>query len=337
MISCIVRSLQEVEINMSQEKPTVAIATTLKSSLEQTVAYIRYNLNIGIDHIFVFFDDPEDPAIGQFADDNRVSEIRCNSEYWAQNIPENLKKFDIRYLVYRQRINATNALKWAREKGIEWITHIDVDELIYTEKRNLKTYLQRTPFHIVRMTLLEVVPDRFEYTNVFTENSLFKKPAAHRLPTALRYPWNSFKLLVAKKIGVRSLFQITGRYFRAHTKSKVLVRTNLDIRDMQIHGPLCGRRHITYRAKRIFLLHFDSCGYQFWINRWKFKLGGAEKPKMSDQEVTVYMSRLMATNPSEERLMDVYRRLHFIDRGDRKKLKLLGLTKEIHLPDNLFL
>ncbi|MDF1569634.1 MAG: glycosyltransferase family 2 protein [Spirochaetaceae bacterium] len=314
----------------------IAITTTLKSTPEQTSAFVRYHLNTGIDHIFLFFDDPNDESIGRFDSETRVTETVCDKDYWKTGIPEHLSGFDPAYLVYRQRINATNALHWAREKGIEWICHIDVDELIYTGRRSLKNYLQQTPFCIIRFTLLEVVPEKFEYKNIFAENSLFKMPAAHKFPTTLRYPWNSLMLKIAKFIGVQSPFFVTNRYFRAHTKSKVIVRTDLDIKDMRIHGPECTKSCFEYRARKLFLLHYDSCGYQFWLDRWRFKLGGSEKPKQSKQEVTRYMMSLLAGSPSDEELRDAYEKLHFITPKDQRKLRRLGLIKKIDLPETLF-
>ena len=314
----------------------IAVATTLKSTPVQTEAFVHYHLNIGISHIYLFFDDPSDESIGRFADDTRVTETVCDEEYWENHVPTHLSHFNPTYLVYRQRINATNALHWARNRGIRWISHIDVDELIYVGRGTLDRYLARTPFRIIRLTLLEVVPEKFDYCNIFTENTLFKKPAAHNLPTALRYPWNSLMLLIAKLIGVRSPFHITPRFFRAHTKSKVIVRTDIDIQDMRIHAPKCTRRYIEYRARKLFLLHFDSCGYDFWLARWRFKMGGTEKPRQSSQDVTRYMMELLVRGPEEKELHDVYEKLHFISPEDQKKLKALHLLKEIVLPESLF-
>ena len=60
-------------------------------------------------------------------------------------------------------INATNALNWAREKNISWISHVDVDELIYPGSKDIRKILRRSPAGILRMTILEAVPEKLEY------------------------------------------------------------------------------------------------------------------------------------------------------------------------------
>lgn len=42
----------------------VAIVTTCKGGGETTVSWMAYHLEVGFDHLFMFFDDPNDPALG---------------------------------------------------------------------------------------------------------------------------------------------------------------------------------------------------------------------------------------------------------------------------------
>ena len=41
----------------------ICTSTTLKTSLKSTLDFVNYHMNIGIDHMFLFFDDPKDEAI----------------------------------------------------------------------------------------------------------------------------------------------------------------------------------------------------------------------------------------------------------------------------------
>jgi hypothetical protein len=38
------------------------IVTTLQAPLHETLMFVNYHLNIGADHIYLFFDDPGDAA-----------------------------------------------------------------------------------------------------------------------------------------------------------------------------------------------------------------------------------------------------------------------------------
>ena len=44
-------------------KNKICTVTTGKVSLRNTLDFVNYHLNIGIDHMYMFFDDPKDVAI----------------------------------------------------------------------------------------------------------------------------------------------------------------------------------------------------------------------------------------------------------------------------------
>jgi hypothetical protein len=51
----------------------ICSATTLKSSVEQTLNFVHYHLSLGIDHLFLFFDDPYDKSIELLKDYSNVT------------------------------------------------------------------------------------------------------------------------------------------------------------------------------------------------------------------------------------------------------------------------
>ncbi len=322
----------------SRRNLTWAIATTLKCTVKQTVAFVNYYLNLGANHIFLFFDDPEDPAVEIVEKNSKVTATRCTPEYFRKYINGYFEQFDYQYVIYRQGLNATNALNWAREMDISWIAHVDVDELIYPGTRDIKLMLRRSPVEILRMTILEAVPEELEYENFFHEIRFYKSPAAFH-KSGLRYPVNSILLRLAVLLGVKSPFTLNDRYFRAHYKSKCFVRTDLDIINMRIHTPAVRKKHlIEFRSRRIFLLHFDSCGFQLWFDRYKFKIANGDRPgaKKNLQKITKYIMELMEREASEEEFKEAYKKTHYINEKDIRILRMLGLIRKIQLPSSQF-
>jgi len=47
----------------SEDDVKIAIVTTCKGGGETTASWMTYHLEAGFDHLFMFFDDPADPAI----------------------------------------------------------------------------------------------------------------------------------------------------------------------------------------------------------------------------------------------------------------------------------
>ena len=314
-----------------------AITTTLKCPAEQTIAFVNYYLNIGADHIFLFFDDPDDSTAEIVGSHPRVTATRCTPEYFKEHIRGYFSQFDYSYVIYRQRLNATNALKWAREMNIDWISHVDVDELIHLRRGDLRKILKKSPFGVIRMTIYEAIPEMLEFKNFFSEIRFFKAPAAFGR-TGLRFPLNSLMLRLAIIAGVKSPFAIHDAYFRGHYKSKCFVRTDQDIVDMQIHAPKLSRRYAEIRSRRIILLHFDSCGLELWKKRWEFRLSNGDRPasKKKTHKVNRHMQGLIDGEAADEQYIESYKKLHFIENKDRSTLMRLGLIKGIQLPDSLF-
>ena len=109
---------------------SLCIVTTLQAPLHETLMFVNYHLNIGVDHLYLFFDDPTDAAADALVQRRRVTCVRCDLEYWnGSNSPTH------RSINERQRVNAHAGLDLARRAGFDWIVHMDSDELLHSEKR----------------------------------------------------------------------------------------------------------------------------------------------------------------------------------------------------------
>jgi hypothetical protein len=240
-----------MSVNPSKRVNKICIVTTIKAPILDTVRFVNYHRNIGVDEIFLFFDDPDDPAIECVEDYDGVTCFRCDSDHWkALGNPSRLLTGD------RLTSNASFALALVRERGFSWIIHIDSDELILPDG-DLKTLLAKSQSDVVRFAISEAVPEKLVYDSCF-EPVLFRK-----LPSRPRKQKKR-----ARRLGCGGAF-VGGEYFRGHEASKTAVRVSANIDRLGIHGPQTkGQKLPVARTNEIRLLHFDSIGVASWKGKW---------------------------------------------------------------------
>jgi hypothetical protein len=276
----------EPEFHQIQKKDTIAIVGTFRASLSDTIRYVDYHLNTGIDHLFLFFDDPTDPALDALAAYPNVTCIRCDDRYWSNSgftvMPSDLNR--------KQIINANVGLRLAREIGIAWITHIDSDELLYAEK-GIATALSRIAPHVevISFQVLEAVPEQLEYECMFAEVRLFKR--THRRLNRLFFA-------LAKALGCKSAFY-NGEYFRGH-HCKTALRTGTSVRAWGFmnrlkttSGPFRLSRYATssfFITMRVHLRPGERSGLLGWTGQSRLMFAATESSngktstRLSDRE-----------------------------------------------------
>ena len=75
-----------------EKTPKIAIVSTVKGPLNELLMFINYHLNIGIDQIILFFDDPQDTCIDQIdAKYKNVHAVKCTEEYWLSQTSETIE------------------------------------------------------------------------------------------------------------------------------------------------------------------------------------------------------------------------------------------------------
>jgi hypothetical protein len=130
--------------NMS---PRVAIATMLKNPGPLLGSFIQYHLAIGFDHLFLFFDDPNDPSIAEAQQYRNVTVIRHDKELLQKFIEKEVYA-QIGHLIHsemmaRQQLCVEVALDLARQNDFDWLLHIDIDELFYSPNCSVKEHFMR--------------------------------------------------------------------------------------------------------------------------------------------------------------------------------------------------
>lgn len=303
------------EIQQIQQKPTIAIVGTFRTSLHDTLRYVNYHLNAGIDHLFLFFDDPSDPAIEALAGYKHVSCFRCDEQYWLASgftvLASELNR--------KQIINANTGLRLAREMGIDWITHIDSDELLYAEE-GIAAALSRVDrnVEVVSFHVLEAVPEQLEYECMFEQVTLFRR--THRR-------LNRVCFMLATILGCQGAFY-NGEYFRGH-QCKTALRTSANVKSMGIHEPVKSedRPYTIVKTRRIKLLHYDACAFSTWKRKWSIRLDGTISVNVRGNRKQQWDEIALAFRGGDSRVVDLYRRMHFVGRRQQFVLRCLGLLE----------
>jgi hypothetical protein len=180
-----------MEANMAQSKSkadkrqTIAITTMLKNPGPLLGPYLTYHLSTGFDHIFLFFDDPCDPAIPEAQSYRNVTVIRNDESLrrkWEKTnqyaADKSVRDYADSLVMARQILNMEVALGLAVEKGIDWLLHIDVDELFYSPSQSVCEHFQALTDHGISRAIYlnyEVIPESADVRDPFREATLFKK------------------------------------------------------------------------------------------------------------------------------------------------------------------
>lgn len=301
----------------------ICLVSTLRAPVSETLSFVNYHINTGIDRLVLFFDNPEDDAIEELAHYSQVSCIRCDDSYWTKNNCERP-----RLIEDRQVINANNAFLFARENGFEWLIHVDSDELIQCSPglgNILRTIEEGV--HIVRFDMREAVPEKLRYENIFEEVTLFKTP-----PTDYQ-----LKRMVS---GGCEQALYNGEYFRGHLGSKSAVRTSAPIRRMHIHRAFGKNNNLVVKGSgEIRLLHYDCCEFESWKTKCLRRIDGTAPITESfvrenrKQQLKEFQH---AYDEGPDKLLDLYKRMYFIPEQERLVLASLGVLSNIELDAGLF-
>ena len=132
-------------------------------------SFVGYHLAKGFSHVFLFFDDKTDAAIQivkSYFSSEQVTiflpdETTRTSWRMCPSFPK-LKEYVETQVHARQRLNCEVALSVALKMGLQWLLHIDSDELFYTPEPSVQEHfcsLERE--NICQMTYLnhEGVPE----------------------------------------------------------------------------------------------------------------------------------------------------------------------------------
>jgi hypothetical protein len=232
--------------------PGWAIVSTVKAPEEKVLAFVAHHLSLGAARIFLYFDDPDDPAQTAVAHHQRVTATRCTGSYWADRGGRHERHQN------RQSRNARDAYERCTA---DWLSHIDVDEFLYCPRPVAEILAEIPPEVLVaKMEPFEAMHDPSLPDDIYT---------ACTFRGALRH--DNWKLRW-RALGKYREFNRDG--LLSHANGKVIFRTGIRHLSPRLHSVM--RKGVRVPTPEwhpeMKLLHFHAQDRQAWLDALPFRL-----------------------------------------------------------------
>jgi hypothetical protein len=281
------------------------IVTTTRSPGPPIVSFVAYHLSIGFARIFLFVDGHSEPGLDALRMEPRVTLITIDDalrERWSAlpSFAVMAEHLDTEVMA-RQVLNAELAILLARQQRLDWLFHIDSDEALFFPRQSLMDHLLAAESRGMQQIVYpnhEAVPETVEVGDFFREVTLFKASSDIS-------PTGSEQLFVAYRTGKSAV--ALGVQAMPHGVHRFRARDP-------------GPQLTTQRSKSACVLHYPSCGFARYVNKYVTLGPFAERyfgtTSISQTVPFHWQSRLLVT----ERRMDEARRLYM------RKIMLDGLA-----------
>jgi hypothetical protein len=322
----------------TRARSTAGIVTTLADADLVIESFIRYHLLIGFDHLFLFFDEPSDPSFRKAAKYPRVTAIRRDASLqraWERSNlygeDQVLREFVDKEIMARQELNVEIAIKLALEMKIQWLLHIDIDELFFPFCNSVGNHFRSlAEGNIGRVTYLnyEAIAERFYIGDYFKEVTLFKKP-----PDSL--PGGCLDDTQTRLI--KSIPQLPASFFLFYGNGKQAARVTEQLRPHGVHR-FRSSAGVDEVSEDAVILHYPCCGFDHFWRKYS-RLGNFSDMRLGwiDLAALGNIFHLEARNVflsgDRARVHDFYReRVVLEDEEQKSKLLKSGLCCRFHEP-----
>ncbi|XP_076904861.1 glycosyltransferase-like KOBITO 1 [Bidens hawaiensis] len=180
----------------SDLKPKICITTSTSAGLDQILPWIFYHKVIGVSNFFLFVEGKAaSPGVSKVLESipdvklifrtRELEEQQAKSRIWNETWLSSFFYKPCNYeLFVKQSLNMEMAIVMAREADMDWILHLDTDELIYpagTREYSLRKLLSDVPKYVDMVVFpnYESSVERDDIKDPFSEVSMFKKNYDH--------------------------------------------------------------------------------------------------------------------------------------------------------------
>lgn len=177
-------------------KPKICITTSTSAGLDQILPWMFYHKVIGVTTFFLFVEgkatSPEVskvlesiPGVKVIYRTKELEEQQAKSRIWNETWLSSFFYKPCNYeLFVKQSLNMEMAIVMARDEGMDWILHLDTDELIHpagAREYSLRQLLLDVPGNVdmVIFPNYESSVERDDIKDPFSEVSMFKKNYDH--------------------------------------------------------------------------------------------------------------------------------------------------------------
>ncbi|BDA46538.1 Glycosyltransferase-like KOBITO 1 [Coccomyxa sp. Obi] len=176
--------------------PKLAFVTTTSEGYKQIKLWTDYHKSIGVEIFYLFVDGqaarPEVqaqlralPGITVIPRDEKLKYRHAHSRIWNETwLAAFFHKPCNHELFVLQSLNMEAGIELAAKDGVEWILHIDTDELVYPgggPEYSIQRVLAGVPADVDTIVFpnYESLPERDDVQDPFTEVTLFKRNYHH--------------------------------------------------------------------------------------------------------------------------------------------------------------
>lgn len=231
------------------------IVSTMKATEEKVLAFAAHHLALGADHLWLFFDDPDQPIPQPLVNHPRVTVTPCDEAHWVRVIRKRPPQHQNRQthnsrLVYRELVTS------------DWIAHIDVDEFILPPHRPIAAILDDTPPETIAMKMepFEAMHDPLLPDDIYTSRE-FRGALRHEHWPRRRAALGPYRKVI--RDGMLS-----------HTIGKVIYRTGVPGLLPRLHAVMVDKEFVptpTFQPE-MKLLHFHSQDRAAWEAALPFRM-----------------------------------------------------------------
>ncbi|KAL9260277.1 Glycosyltransferase-like KOBITO 1-like protein [Drosera capensis] len=182
--------------NGTELRPKICITGSTAGTLEQILPWIFYHKVIGIRYFFLFVEGKgASPQISKVLEripgvkviyrTKELEEQQARSRVWNETWLASFFYKPCNYeLFVKQSLNMEMAIVMARDAGMDWILHLDTDELVHpggTREYSVRELLSEIPKNVDMVVFpnYESSVERDDVKEPFTEVSMFKKNYDH--------------------------------------------------------------------------------------------------------------------------------------------------------------
>jgi hypothetical protein len=248
---------------------SLAIVATISDSRDSIEAFIRYHTAIGFSTIYLFIDDNDEQVLETLKKYTQVTAFLRNAALAAQwethyNFHNNEKRklIDTEVMV-RQELNFFVAYALSKLEGIDWLIHIDLDELFYPNGNDLQEhfkFLQRRNFRGMTYLNYESVSTDINAPNIYLSTEYFK----------INYFWKKHWFFSKpQQEFIKDCPWLREKYFHFYQNGKSSISTyGREVRFYDVHS-IVGDGHRKLGGKSDpLILHFPCARFSDFVTKY---------------------------------------------------------------------
>jgi hypothetical protein len=319
----------------------LGIVATISDSRDSVEEFIRYHTSIGFTKIYLFIDDNDEQVLATLKNYAQVAAFPRDAALTAlwdkyYNFHNNEKRnlIDSEVMV-RQELNFFVAYALSKLEGIDWLIHIDLDELFFPNDNDLQEHfksLQRRNFRGMTYLNYESISTDIDASNIYLSAEYFK----------INYFWKKHWFFnKAQQEFLKECSWLREKYFHFYQNGKSSISTyGREIRFYDVHS-IVGDGHRKLGGKSDpLILHFPCARFSDFVTKYA-RLGDFSDIWMGHKRAGEFIDEIhlrardfySRNADNKEALLEFYTENFVFDRPKISALIEHGLAK--HIPFHL--